>query len=251
MIQEEQLLKKRLLELAQQCWHRNIPVFSHFLNLNEQTVFHTVRTQLPPVTIRLEGGHEAAERKIVCFLPVGEEETISPPICAVSVRPRSARFAGACTHRDYLGAVLHLGIDRSQIGDILLTEQHAYILCREQIAPFLAKQLTYVRHDPVVCELVSLTDVSYTPRYREVTGSIASVRLDSLVGLAFGLSRAKAAACVREERVFVNGRQVVSASFEPEVDAVISVRKLGKFRYRGVQNQTKKGREYVALEVFQ
>ena len=70
MREEDMLLKKRLLELARQCERKSIPVFSHFLNLNEQTVFHALRTELPPVQVFLEGGYEAAERKIVCFLPV-------------------------------------------------------------------------------------------------------------------------------------------------------------------------------------
>lgn len=254
MREEDTLLKKRLLELAGQCEHRGIPVFSHFLNLNEQTVFHGMRTELPAVQAVLEGGYEAAERKIVCFLPVmedtGEYLLSILPVAAVWVRPKAPKFSGDCSHRDYLGAVLNLGLDRNQIGDILVEGQEAWILCREQIAPFITDQLTQVRHNMVVCQTVPLSQLCYTPRFREVSGSIASLRLDSLVGLAFGLSRSKAAECVKEERVFVNGKLTTSSSFEPAEGALISVRKLGKFRYKGFVNKTKKGRDYVALEVF-
>ena len=247
-------MKKRLLELARQCERRDAPVFSHFLNLNEQTVFHGLRAELPPVRAILEGGYEAAERKIVCFLPVMgyEKEDLASflPITAVWVRPKAPKFSGDCSHRDYLGAVLNLGIDRNQIGDILVEGQEAWILCREQIAPFITDQLTQVRHNAVVCQTVPLTQLHYTPRYKEVSGSIASLRLDSLVGLAFGLSRSKAAECVKEERVFVNGKLTTSSAFEPAEGALISVRKMGKFRYKGFVNKTKKGRDYVALEVF-
>ncbi len=250
MEQEEQLLRKRLLELANQCWHRDIPVFSHFLNLSEQTVFHSLRPELPPVSVKLEGGYETAERKIVCFLPVMEEFPAAP-VSAVLIRPKAPKYAGACTHRDYLGAVLNLGIERSQTGDILVSGQDAWVLCRDQIAPFIAEQLTMVRYNPVVCQIVETGEIHYTPRYREVTGSIASVRTDSLVSLAFGLSRAKAAECVRGERVFVNGRMILSSSFAPEEGALISVRHLGKFRYKGFMTKTKKGRDMVCLEIFE
>ena len=255
---EEQLLKKRLMELAGQCDQRGIPVFSHFLNLSEQTVFHGLRPEFPPVMARLEGGYEMAERKIVCFLPVlgndmeesSDLSLTALPVTAVWVRPRSPKFSVDCSHRDYLGAVLNLGIDRNQIGDILVDGQNAYILCREQIAGFVADQLTQVRHNQVCCQIVPLDQLTYTPRYREVSGSIASVRLDSLVGLAFGLSRSKATECVKGERVFVNGKLIVSSSYEPKEGAVISVRKLGKFRYEGFVNKTKKGRDYVSVQVF-
>lgn len=255
MREEDTLLKKRLLELARQCDYKGIPVFSHFLNLNEQTVFHGLRTEFPPVQMLLEGGYEAAERKIVCFLPVTEdaEESLlaAPPIAAVWVRPKAPKFSGDCSHRDYLGAVLNLGLDRNQIGDILVEGQEAWILCREQIASFIADQLTQVRHNAVVCQTVPPAQLHYTPKFREVSGSIASLRLDSLVGLAFGLSRSKAAECVKDERVFVNGRLTVSSAFEPAEGDLISVRKLGKFRYKGFVNKTKKGRDFVALEVFE
>lgn len=254
MREEDTLLKKRLLELARQCDRKGIPVFSHFLNLNEQTVFHGLRAELPPVQVLLEGGYEAAERKIVCFLPVMENaaEYLPSvlPVRAVWVRPKAPKFSQDCSHRDYLGAVLNLGIDRNQIGDILVEGQEAWILCREQIASFITDQLTQVRHNVVICQTVPLERLHYTPRYKEVTGSIASLRLDSLVSLAFGLSRSKAAERVKEEQVFVNGKLTVSSAFEPAEGDLISVRKLGKFRYKGFVNKTKKGRDYVALEVF-
>ncbi len=254
MREEDTLLKKRLMELARQCERRDIPVFSHFLNLNEQTVFHGLRTELPPVQVILEGGYEAAERKIVCFLPVTENGAEGLPsflpITVVWVRPKAPKFSGDCSHRDYLGAVLNLGIDRNQIGDILTEGKEAWILCREQIAPFIIDQLTQVRHNQVICQAVSLEQMYFTPKFKEVSGSIASLRLDSLVSLAFGLSRSKAAECVKEERVFVNGKLITSSAFEPAQGALISVRKLGKFRYKGFVNKTKKGRDYVALELF-
>ena len=251
MSQDEQLLGRRLVELANQCYRRDIPVFSHFLNLSEQTVFHSLRSELPPVSTKLEGGYETAERKIVCFLPVREEYPAAAPISAVLIRPEAPKYAVPCSHRDYLGALMNLGIDRNQTGDILVSGQDAWLLCREQIAPFIAEQLTSVRHNAVTCQITAPEEIAYTPRYREVTGSIASVRLDSLVGLAFGLSRAKASECVKGERVFVNGRMVISSSFTPEEGALISVRQLGKFRYEGFMTKTKKGRDMVCLEIFE
>ena len=117
---DEQLLKKRISELAALCYQRDIRSYTDFLTLNEQTIFHSMKRTLPPVTWLMGGGYETAERKIVCFLPSYEDETADLPISILEAVPASPRFAEALTHRDFLGAIMNLGISRSCIGDILM-----------------------------------------------------------------------------------------------------------------------------------
>ena len=69
MEKEEQLLKKRFLELAETCFRRDVPTNTDFLNLSEQTIFQSVSGMLPPVRFVLSGGFESSERKVLCFLP--------------------------------------------------------------------------------------------------------------------------------------------------------------------------------------
>lgn len=64
---EEQLLKKRMIELAGLCYQRDIQTSTGFLSLNEQTIFHSIEKTLPPVRTCLTGGFEGAERKLLCF----------------------------------------------------------------------------------------------------------------------------------------------------------------------------------------
>ncbi len=104
MEKEEQLLRRRLEELAGTSYQRDIPLYSDFLNLNEQTIFLSMMSSLP-VACRLEGGYDLAERKIVCFLPVREQDLAKPPICVIKIAPTAPKFARPCTHRDYLGAI--------------------------------------------------------------------------------------------------------------------------------------------------
>ena len=80
-------------------------------------------------TLYADSGYEPAERKIVCFLPSYEEETMEPPIRILEVKPVSPRFAEALTHRDYLGALMNLGIERSMLGDIVINEDGCFIFC--------------------------------------------------------------------------------------------------------------------------
>lgn len=69
MNKEEQLLEKRLIELSNLAFSRDIVTFSDFLNLNELNILH--RTPKDQFKARFEtyGGYELAERQMVAFLP--------------------------------------------------------------------------------------------------------------------------------------------------------------------------------------
>ena len=170
MNREEQLLKKRILDLANLCCRRDIPSYTDFLNLNEQTVFHSLERSLPPVRFMLTGGYEPAERKIVCFLPSYEEETMEPPIRILEVKPVSPRFAEALTHRDYLGALMNLGIERSMLGDIVINEDGCFIFCLDRMAEYISNELRQVRHTAVFCQRVSALSCQVEQKYEEVRG---------------------------------------------------------------------------------
>ena len=109
---EEQLLKKRMIELAGLCYQRDIQTSTGFLSLNEQTIFHSIEKTLPPVRTCLTGGFEGAERKLLCFLASYDDEEFGLPIAVLEVIPANLRYSEALTHRDYLGALMNLGIER-------------------------------------------------------------------------------------------------------------------------------------------
>ena len=87
----------------------------------------------------------------------------------------------------------------------------------------------------------------YEPKVREITGTAASVRLDSLLSLAFGASRSSLTGLIEGGKVFVNGRLVTSNGYQPKEGDLVSVRGMGRFRLQGIGGQSKKGRSYVTL----
>lgn len=246
---EEQLLKKRISELANHCYQRDIRSYTDFLTLNEQTIFHSMKRTLPPVTWLMSGGYETAERKIVCFLPSYEDETADLPISILKAVPASPRFSQDLSHRDYLGAIMNLGIERSCVGDILMNENGCFIFCMERMAGFLADELKMVRHTPVVCSPVAQAEEA-APSFETVSGSVASPRLDSVVALVFKTSRSKALPYIEGEKVFIDGRLCTSPGQQLKGGEIVSVRGLGKFLYTGAVNETKKGRLFVSAEKY-
>lgn len=249
MTKEEQLFSKRILEYASQCYQREIPVYSDFMNLNEQTIFHSLVKEFPPVRYRLTGGYEPSERKIVCFLPSYWEED-SPPISVIKIMPLNQKFADSLTHRDYLGAVMNLGIERSKVGDIFLGSGGTYLVCAETMAEYLMDQLTSVKRTSVICTLETDPNFQIQVSFEEVEGSIASLRLDNVLSLVYKTSRSKMTPYIEGEKVFVGGRLVTSNSYLLKDGDIISVRGIGKFVYVGVRSQTKKGRYFVTVKKY-
>lgn len=247
MTREEQQLEKHFRDLARTAYQRGIAVFSDFLNLNELNIFQSLRGEFSYLETETFGGYELAERQIAVFRPEAPVFYADYPVKCLKITPLNAKFAEDLNHRDYLGAVLNLGIDRSCLGDILVEEDAAYLFCLERMADFIRDNLIRIRHTSVYVEQVEAENFHYEPKYKEVSGTVASVRLDKLLALAFNASRSSLTGLIEGGKVFVNGKLVTSNGYEPKEGDLISVRGMGRFRFRETGGQSKKGREYVIL----
>lgn len=247
MTKEEQQLEKRFLDLAETAYQRGIVTYSDFLNLNEQNIFHGIRHKLSYVRTESFGGYEAAERQMAAFVPDAPLFCSEYPIACIKIEPLQRKFAENVSHRDYLGALLNLGLHRAKTGDILVEKEQAYLFCQEKLAAFVCENLTHIRHTSVLARQVERESFSYEPKVQEITGTVASVRLDSLLSLAFGASRSSLAGQIEGGRVFINGRLTTSNGYQPGEGDLISVRGMGRFRLKRIGGQSKKGRSYVTL----
>ena len=145
------------------------------------------------------------------------------------------------------GAVLNLGIDRSKTGDILIDGDRALIFVHRDMADVISKELTRVRHTSVRVEEIPFSEVSYEPSYEEIRGTVASVRLDSLLALAFSSSRTRLTGLIEGAKVYVNGRLVTSNGYQLSEGDVVSVRGMGKFRFESSGSRTRKNRIMVVI----
>lgn len=252
MIQEkeESLLQNRILELARVADRRGIPTYTDFLNLNEQSILYGLKKQLKSVELSSFGGYELAERRLFCFMGQQSYYEAEFPLGIVKVTVKNEKYSDKLTHRDYLGAILNLGIDRSKVGDIIVDFPNAYVFCKEEIKGFIVEHLERIKHTQVNTELVYQTDFHVEPKFEEIRKSIASIRLDAIISAAFQGSRSSLSGLISGEKVFVNGRIVTSNSYVLKVGDIVSVRGYGKFRFQEIGSQTKKGRTYVLLQKY-
>ena len=255
-MENDELTRKHLLDLARQAEARGTYTYSGFLGLPEQDIYTRLLPELSFIESALFGGSEASERQLAVF---GSEKALGYPpeypIVVVKVSPTAGKFSEMLTHRDYMGAILNLGIDRSLIGDIIVRGNDAYVYCLVSIKEFLCDSLTTVRHTDVVCTCAAdMENVREIPELQPVlvpvNVNIASERMDSIVAGFTNISRSHIKELFLRQRVLLNGRIITSLSVSPKPGDTITVRGFGKAVYDGVSGKSKKGRLYVTLRKY-
>ncbi len=250
MNKEEMMLRKRLIELSNQAYTRNIAVFSDFLNLNELHILHTTPKNMFPARYETYGGYDMAERQMVAFLPDALYYEYEYPLKPIEIRPLHEKFADGLSHRDYLGALMNLGIERSRLGDIIIEGSAAIVFAKDEICPFISDNLTRIRNTAVSARIKETSKIDVSSKYEEKRGTVPSVRLDTILSVAYPMSRSKLTAYIENGRVFVNGKLITSNGCHLKEGDIISVRGLGRIMYDSILTETKKGRYMVSVKKY-
>ena len=240
------VMLRHLLDLCRKNEKTGLWQYSAFLSPAEQDDWLSC-AEAAGYSFFLTGGYEGAERKILAAGNEAEQGPPEVPVSVIAVAPRSERFAEELTHRDYLGAILGLGIERGLIGDIIVRDKRAWFFCLSSAADMITSSLAQVRRTAVSASVTTADVPELQPRYMPLRLNVASERLDAVAAAFAGLSRAQAEKLFSAEKVFVNGRMVTDRSARLKEGDTLSVRGFGKAVYDGIGRETKKNRLWVML----
>ena len=257
--EELQALYARLLDLSARAEHGE-PTASPFLSPRElhYAQIFLRRRGIPHLAW---GGYEGAERQRIFMLPeymedihaVSELEDFgcSTEIAVLLVRPSGYV---KLSHRDFLGSLLGLGLERSVVGDIVPCKEGSndvYVFCNESILPFLEASWVKAGNDKIRVGRTEL-DGGFSPvrRYAQISDTVASPRLDACVSALCSVSREKARELVVGELVEVDHETLTRPDKTLEPPCLVSVRGFGKFRIVSASDQTRKGRYRLVAEKF-
>lgn len=248
---EIQQLKNRFRDLADKAFRQNTFTFTGFLGLSEQDAFWQLEPELRFVGYTFAGGSEDADRKMLRF-GNGEElgYEVAFPITCVHIRPLIAKFADKLSHRDFLGALMNLGIERSTIGDIKVGDGEAYLFCQENIAEYICQNLEQIKHTHVKCSITENYEeiVQEEPETKAI--QVSSVRVDAVIAKVYNKSRGDCLELFRTGKVFINGRLCENNSRLLKAGETVNARGYGKFIYKGEPRETRKGKLCVEVAVY-
>ena len=218
------------MDAANRSFRQNIYTYTNFLDINEQSVFAQMKNALNFVAFKTYGGNDACERQMIQF---GSYETLGYeeefPITLIKISPLIEKYAESLSHRDYLGALMNLGIKREMLGDINIKGKDAYLYCVSHIADFIIDNLSTVKDIEVLS---------------------ASERIDAAVASLTKLSRSQAVELFRARKIFINSRQMENNSYQLKANDILVIRGTGKFIYQGCGKETKKGRVYLSFKKY-
>ena len=247
---EQELCKKRLIDLSKQANRKGIVLFSDFLNLNEQNIYQQ-NLKFYETKTESFGGVDFAERQIIAFIPDALYYEWEYPIVALKITPSYPKFAEKLGHRDILGALMHLGIDRGKVGDIYVGADAYYIICEDSIADYFIENMDKIRHTVVKLSYVQLEELESVQQLKELDGIVTSNRLDSILACVFKLSRSQALDLLRGEKAFVNGKVIQNPSYTVKAEEIVSLRGYGRFIFCGESGITGKGRIKIRYKLYE
>ncbi len=250
--EDQKFLINRIEDLHKQALKRQIVTETEFLDMAEGSAVlgHLKKSHYP---FDMWGGYEEAERKIALMYPdkCVERVNLSEHLTFLQVTPKNNRFVKAPGHRDYLGALMNLGIERRLLGDIIMQEQGCILICVHHIVDYLETHFTKVGNNEISLEPMNdLTDVISNRKFRHIRSTVSSTRLDSLVKVCINVSRGNSTTLIKSGKVFVNGLEVDKISFEVAEASIISIRGYGKYRLTTIGKRTKKDRLVVEIDQY-
>ena len=249
MNEEATYICKRVIDLSRQANRKEIVTFSDFLTINEQSIGKQNKEKLES-GYRMSGGYEYAERQMVAFIPDALFYEWDYPMQCVRIRPAYPKFAEKLTHRDVLGALMSLGIERSKLGDLIVNDTEMFFFAKEEIVPYILEQLTSVRHTVVTLEAEQEGNINYVPHFEEKEAIVTSNRLDAVIAAICNISRSASLRMIQEGKIFVNGAESLHNTYYCKQGDVLSIRGFGKIRFGETLGVTKKDRIRFSYRIF-
>ncbi|MCH3910041.1 MAG: YlmH/Sll1252 family protein [Bacilli bacterium] len=259
-----ELLKRRIIELAYRASSKCLKTHTAFISspneiLHELSLSGSVdmnKETIGDSSYFIYGGDEA-ERAVVFFLPsymeVEEEkkkEEQGENIALLHIEGKNEKFMEKLTHRDYLGALMSLGYEREQFGDILVYDKGAYVYCLSPIAEEVAKSLLSVSHSYVKTSILAPKECPIKKETEEKKINVPSLRIDAVISECFSLSRADSKSLIENGSLFVNGINKTNTSYIIKDGDVVACKGFGKFIYEGETGVSRKSRIFIAIKVF-
>lgn len=240
----------KLVDMAEQVQRSQKFRLSGFLDPFGQEIAETVAVNYVNLKVDFEGGYQGAERCRAIF--VHEDFPGTPGGFDIDCVEAgwNGQFA-RLSHRDVLGALMSLGIERDRFGDLLVSSDTVKIVCDSKIAEYLMQELTQIGPVGVECKQASLdTIVPKEERCKEISATVASLRVDAVAASGFGFSRSRAASDIAADKMKINWQPVKNASQIVKEGDVLSMRGRGRLEIAEIRGTTKKGRIALTLKRY-
>lgn len=249
---DEELLYAVLDDKIRECENNNYISCTSFLDIYQQSKAMRYLSKMN-TKYELFGGFEDCERRIVIFLPEyadGDFLENCDDVPVVPLRIDKDSFS-ELSHRDYLGAIMGLGIRREMLGDILTDEKGCTVAAMKSVAKYLCENLTSVGRGTVRTHILdSFENIRSDEKFELKRCFVSSMRADSVISACFSFSRSEAVRRITAGEVFINGIQITKSDYKVPFSSKVVVRGKGKVLVTEDCGITKKGRQAFIIKKY-
>lgn len=253
---DDKILLAQILDKIEMCENKNKIEHTDFLDLAQIELVQKFINKLKIENYISYGGFEEAERKIFVIYPEKFNSAVVKKNLAGIIKIVRIQLPddlkSKYTHRDYLGAIIKLGVKREKVGDIIVDSDGADIIVDKDISKFLQENLggltRFSKAIITIEEIENLRTVEIRREEYEII--VSSLRMDNVISELARCSRNKAIDIINMERVFINFQCETKKTKQIKTGDMITIRGKGRFYIKELIGQTRSGREILKIEKF-
>ena len=259
-MEQNEVLLSNIKDKISRCIDNFVLTSSDFLDAYEMSYVFKSFSRLDDCIIIPYGKKDDFERGMAVFVPsfldlfskedldkYYKDNVDEDPITCIKIK--KDRFS-SLTHRDYLGALMGLGIERKMIGDIDVVIDGAFVFVQKKMAQYICENLSSVGRGSVICEIVNDCPYNENKNIDEMTSTVSSLRLDNIVSLCFNLSRTKAQEAIKSGLVFQNSVQSDKIDRRCVEGDKVVFRSKGKIVIKEIVGKSKKDRYIIKINRY-
>lgn len=242
--EDDRVLLSHIYDNYVKSYHKNYNTYSFFFGEEKTALIKSAFKSEQELIFDTYGGYEGAERVVSAFLV--NEDKKSYPIACLEI---TGRNLSKLSHRDFLGALMGLGIKRETVGDIIPGDT-SYIFVKEEIADYVIYNLSKIGNLGVSVKRYEGGEIKREERSEIISQTVESLRLDLILKKGFNIKRSDAALFISQGKVTVSGRSTVSNDYRVKPDEKITLKGKGKIVFLGESGTSKKGKIIISIKKF-
>lgn len=238
---EEQSFIEQVVNMMIEVEDRYAPKLSGFLDPRQQFIVDSIRRQYADIESLADGVWDDAERKRVLLYPSYYAPS-KGEFAMTMVEVNYPRKFVTLRHKDVLGSMMSLGIDRSKFGDIRVDDGYVQFVVATEILDYVRVNFTGIGKVKVQVETVDEPEnfIQQKEEWVSEVLTVSSLRLDTVISAIFNISRQKSASLIQGGKVKVNWSESEQTSFELQELDLVSIRGLGRVKLLMIEGRTKK-----------
>lgn len=241
----EYIFRSKIINIIEHPNQKNYEKFSYFLDEKQKFIADEILNQHKATNFCYFSDDQDLQRDmLVCFPDYLSKDDIDWPIDIILVEYNDKYIL---SHKDFLGALMSLQIKRELIGDIHISNGKAEIYVHKNATEFILNNLNKIARVGVNVSVTDKKTIALEQKYKNISGTIASFRIDNIVSICTNLSRNKSVELINSQKVTVNYKEMTQTSFVVKPNDIIRIRGFGKFKLLDQINITKKNRYFVNI----